>query len=372
MNRIIRLRNNMSSNGILYFVKTIERCKIKEGTRLICKEAFSDCEKLKDVLLPSSLNFIGESAFRGCVELNNVVLPNSLVYIGNGAFDCEGYGLGAEKRKRALKVTIPPSVEIIDGNPFCYKSIIDCNNERFKVIDNVLFSADGKVLISYCSPKDEYVIPDGVERIGIGAFRETSIRNISFPETLRIIDKQAFDSASKLEKVVFPNSLKEIRENAFKWCSFKTKMVSFSCNIEKIAPDAFGFDWYIKMVKVPRGCIEHYKSILPDCISNQIYEEDSIFDNNLYLNFDKTEVITATGGTKHFVIPEGVVSIRDHAFDSIYFIDSIQLPSTLKSISGKVFDSETYELKKIIVPKGMKEYYMTILKRFKDVIVECE
>ena len=352
--------------------KTIEHYTIKDGARLICRDAFIDCIKLKKIVFPSSLNFIGEDAFRGCVELNDVVLPNSLVYVGNGAFDCEGYGLGAEKRKRALKVTIPPSVEIIDGNPFCYKSIIDSNNERFKVIDNVLFSADGKVLISYCSPKDEYVIPDGVERIGVGAFRETPIRKVSFPETLKVIDKQSFDSASKLEKVVFPNSLREIRENAFKWCSFKTKMVSFSCNIEKIAPDAFGFDWYIKMVKVPKGYLEYYKSILPDCISNQIYEEDCIFENNLYLSCDKTEVITATGGTKNVVIPEGVVSIRDHAFDSIYFIDSIQLPSTLKSITGKAFDSETYELKKIIVPKGMKGYYMTILKRFKKVIVECE
>ena len=352
--------------------KTIEHYIIKKGARLICRDAFRDCVKLKKIEIPTSLNFIGEYAFRGCVKMNDLVLPNSLVYIGNGAFDCEGYGLGAEKRKRPLKVTIPPSVEIIDGNPFCYKSIIDSNNERFKIIDNVLFSADGKVLISYCSSKDEYVIPDGVERIGVGAFRETPIRKVSFPETLRVIDKQSFESASKLEKVIFPNSLREIRENAFKWCSFNTKMVTFSRNIEKIAPDAFGFNWYIKMVKVPKGYLEHYKSILPDCISNQIYEEDSIFENNLYLSSDRTEVISAIGGSKHFVIPEGVVSIRDHAFGSIYFIDSIQLPSTLRSITGKVFDNETYDLKKIIVPKGMKEYYMTILKRFKDVIVEFE
>ena len=207
------------------YEKTIEHYTIKGDVRLICRNAFKDCIKLKKIEFPSSLNFIGEDAFRGCIELNDIVLPNSLVYVGDGAFDCEGYGLGAEKRKKALKVTIPPSVEIIDGNPFCYKSIIDSHNERFKVIDNVLFSADGKVLISYCSPNDEYVIPDGVERIGVGAFRETPIRKISFPKTLKAIDKQAFNSASKLEKVVFPNSLKEIHENAFKWCDFKSIIV---------------------------------------------------------------------------------------------------------------------------------------------------
>ena len=354
------------------YEKTIEHYTIKNGVRLICRDAFKDCIKLNKIVFPSSLNFIGEDAFRGCIELNDVVLPDSLVYVGNGAFDCEGYGLGAEKRKNVLKITIPPSIEIIDGNPFCYKSIICCNNERFKVIDNVLFSSDGKVLISYCSPKDEYAIPNGVERIGVGAFRDTPIRKISFPESLKIIDKEAFSSAEKLEDVKFPNSLKEIREKAFKWCSFKTNVVTFPCNIEKIDSDAFGFDWYIKMVKVPKGYLEYYKSILPDWISNQIYEDDSIYENNLYLSSDRTEVITAISGTKDFKIPEGVVTIRDNAFDSIYTIDTIRLPSTLKYITRKAFDKEILELKKIIVPKGMKEYYINFLKKFKDVIVECE
>ena len=233
--------NSMSSNGILYFTKTIKRCVIRKGTRMICREAFSECSQLEKVTFPSTLNFIGGDAFRGCTELNNVALPNSLVYLGNGAFDCEGYGLGAEKRKSSLLITIPPSVEFIDGNPFCYKSIIVSNNERFKVIDNVLFSADGKVLIAYCSPRDEYIIPNGVERIGVGAFRNTPIKRVVFPESLKIIDKQAFDSANKLEQVTFPNSLKEIREKAFNWCSFKTKTVTFPCNIEEIASDAFSF-----------------------------------------------------------------------------------------------------------------------------------
>lgn len=360
----------VSFRGQFYYKKTIEHYKIKDGVRLICRNAFEDCFDLKQIEFPSSLNFIGENAFSGCIKLNYITLPNSLVYIGYRAFDCENY-LGNEvmgTRDSFLRVMIPPSVELINGNPFCYRSILTCNNERFKVIDNVLFSADGKILISYCSPKDEYTIPNGVERIGVGAFRHTPIRKVYFPDTLRIIDRQAFDGAMKLEDVVFPDSLKEIREKAFRWCRFKTHMITFSCNIERIDSDAFS----VRLIKVPKGSLEYYKSIMPECNYNQIYDDDIVYENYLYLNIDKTEVITAIGGVKNYIIPEGVVSVRDNAFDGIYTIESIRFPSTLKTITSKAFDKESYELKKIIVPKGMKKYYMKTLNIFKDVIMECE
>lgn len=348
-------------------VKNIEYCRVKEGVRVICNNAFSECKKLRHIGLPSSLNFIGKYAFKGCKSLDKIELPESLVYIGDGAFCCEDH---FRKRSIPFRVTIPPSVETIEGNPFCNNTIIFSHNERFKVVDKVLYSSDGKVLISYCSAKEVFEVPDGVERIGVGAFRDTPIRKISFPESLKIIDKEAFKSAEKLENVKFPNSLKEIRKNAFKWCSFKTNAVTFPCNIEKIDPDAFGFDWYIKMIKVPKGYLEYYKSILPDWISNQIYEDDSIYENNLYLSSDRTEVITATSGTKDFEIPEGVVTIRDNAFDSIYYIDSIKLPSTLNSITRNAFDKEIQELKSIIVPKGMKEKFVSMLPDFEFIIKE--
>ena len=350
--------------------KTIEHYTIKDGVRLICRDAFIDCIKLKKIVFPSSLNFIGEDAFRGCVELNDVVLPNSLVYVGNGAFDCEGYGLGAEKRKRALKVTIPPSVEIIDGNPFCCNSIIVSNNDRFKVIDNVLFGADGKVLISYCSTNEEYKIPNGVERIGVGAFRNTNIKKVLFPESLKIIDKDAFLGAEKLEDVLFPNSLKEIRKNAFKWCNFKTGCVTFPPKIEIISPEAFDFGWYTKVIKVPRGCLNYYKSVLPKEISNQISEDELIFENEMYFNYNRTELISVTSGIKHVVIPEGVEIVRDGAFTGIQSPDTIKFPSTLKYITINAFDYDFMEFKALYIPKGSKHYYEEVFEDFKDEIEE--
>lgn len=348
------------------YIKTIEHYSIKNGVRLICREAFSECVRLKNIELPSSLNFIGENAFSGCIELNEIHLPNSVVYIGDGAFDCDNM---EKQRIRPIVVSIPPTLEIIDGNPFCQNTRIICDNERFKVINNVLYSADGKVLISYCSSNEEFIVPDGVVRIGVGAFRNRSIKTIRFPETLEVIDKEAFEN-DNLETISFPKSLKEIRRKAFDWCNFKMTCITLPPNIEKIASDAFRFDFDVKMIKVPKGSLEHYKSILPKWLSNHIYEEDYIFEHNLYLSSDKTELIVAVNGARNYLIPEGVIRVRDEAFDSIYYIDSIKLPSTLKSITREAFDKEIQELKKIIIPKGMKEKFVSMLPDFEFIIKE--
>lgn len=250
-------------------VKNIEYYRVKEGVRMLCDYAFSECNKLRNIYLPPSLNFIGQYTFRGCSSLDKIALPDSLVYIGDGAFYCEDH---YKRRSIPFRVTIPPSVETIEGNPFCNNTMIFSHNKRYKVVDNVLYSSDGKVLISYCSAKEVFEVPDGVERIGVGAFRNTPIKKITFPKSLRIIDKDAFKNASGLENVVFPNSLKEIRENAFQWCDFKTGSVTFPSNIEKVSPKAFDFGWDIKMIRVPKGRLNHFKSILPEEISNQIYD----------------------------------------------------------------------------------------------------
>jgi len=359
----------MSSVEERVLVKNIEYYRVHEGTRIICDYAFEGCNKLRNIGLPLSLNFIGKYAFKECLSLDKIVLPESVVYIGDGAFYCEDH---YKRRNIPFRVTIPPSVETIEGNPFCNNTIIFSHNERFKVVDKVLYSSDGKVLISYCSAKEVFEVPDGVERIGVGAFRNTPIKKITFPKSLRIIDKDAFKKASGLENVVFPNSLKEIRENAFQWCDFKTGSVTFPSNIEKVSPKAFDFGWDIKMIRVPHGSLKHFKSILPKEVSNQIYDDEYVFENNMYFSLDRTELIAVCSGNKNIIIPEGVVSIRDNSLKGIHTIDSIQLPSTLKHITKKAFDGEVWNLKKIIVPKGMKGYYMTILKRFKKVIVECE
>ena len=68
---------------------------------------------------------------------------------------------------------------------FEYNSFLDCknlksieinkNNNKYKSIDGVLFTKDGKTLITYPASKEEssYIIPIDVEEIEFDAFLES-------------------------------------------------------------------------------------------------------------------------------------------------------------------------------------------------------
>ena len=59
---------------------------VKEGTRIICDEAFWWCESLPDIVIPTSVTSIGDSAFSWCRSLSEIVIPSSVTSIGDSAF----------------------------------------------------------------------------------------------------------------------------------------------------------------------------------------------------------------------------------------------------------------------------------------------
>ena len=71
---------------LLKVYKGLERYRIREGTRVICDEAFSECSSLTSIELPSSVTHIGDYAFKWCSRLTSIVLPSSVTHIGNSAF----------------------------------------------------------------------------------------------------------------------------------------------------------------------------------------------------------------------------------------------------------------------------------------------
>lgn len=391
----------------IMFIRTIdnETYSIKDGVRVINNGAFLDCHQLRRLEIPASVNFIGANAFRGCYLPDSIKLPNSLVYIGDQALAFVSSNPDyVENKKTQSVIYIPESVQIINGNPFCQNTIIHNNSPRFKVIDNVLYSADGKTLISYCSNSEEFIIPKGVERIGVGAFRHTNIKKVEFPQSLKIIDKYAF-SHTCIERfefpqsleiidqfafshtwikagIIFPKYLKKIKGKAFDFFGVDNIDFTFLSDRTDVDPDAFGTCAYLNLVKVPKGSLSHYRPIFAQCGVNQMIDEDFIFAHNLYLNLDRTEIITTNlesypeddnneDDNHEYVIPEGICKIRDGAFGSLFYIQSIKFPKTLKEFSEEMFNEEV-EIKKIYVPIGHKIYFASKLPDFEDIIEEIE
>ena len=146
-----------------------------DSLQLIVNGAFEYCNSLTSLTLPSSLQSIGKSAFRGCKSLSSLTLPSSLQSIGSGAFrGCT-------------------SLRSVIGNQF------------YKVIDQMLLSADGTQVIAYWGENSEVTIPEGVQSIGDGAFWGcSSLTSLTLPSSLQSIGEEAFDYCKSLSTLYIP------------------------------------------------------------------------------------------------------------------------------------------------------------------------
>ena len=64
----------------------IKAYAIKDGTEIICDQAFEYCTSLRQINIPDSVTSIGHSAFYRCSSLRQIYIPDGVTSIGVGAF----------------------------------------------------------------------------------------------------------------------------------------------------------------------------------------------------------------------------------------------------------------------------------------------
>lgn len=167
---------------------------------------------IKEITIPNSVTEISDFAFSGCASLTNITIPDSVIQIGEAAF-CNCTGL--------------LDIEVDNGN------------KKYCSVNGILFNKDESTLICYPSNKSdtEYVIPDTVKAIDRNAFENCiSLKNITIPTNCYQIGYSAFAGCTELTgNITIPAIL--IEGHAFENCS-KLKSITFT-NIYDIDSDAF-------------------------------------------------------------------------------------------------------------------------------------
>lgn len=87
-------------------------------------------------------------------------------------------------------------------------------NSTISLRKGSVYSADGKTLIYARVEGDSFDIPEGVEVIRKGAFRETGVKQIGFPKSLRRLDEGALWGYQG-DKLILPDSVTDIDEEAY-------------------------------------------------------------------------------------------------------------------------------------------------------------
>ena len=289
---------------------------VKEGTIIICDEAFWWCESLPDIVIPTSVTSIGDSAFSWCRSLSEIVIPSSVTSIGDRAFeDCS-----------SLKyISIPKSVIGLNGNPFAeWNGKLECLSPNFVYEDDILFNKDKSRIISFRNQNiRSYVIPFSVTSIGDYAFWYCdSLSEIVIPSSVTSIGDHAFSDCYSLSEIVIPSSVTSIGDSAFSSCKSLSEIVIPS-SVTSIGDSAFS------------DCYSLSEIVIPSSVT-------SIGDNAFYGCDSLSEI----------VIPSSVTSICDSAFSDCCSLSEIVIPSSVTSI-GKYAFYGCDSLSEIVIPSSV-------------------
>ena len=179
--------------------------EIAPTARKISEKAFSGCDNITSITIPSSVTSIGSSAFSGCDDITSLTIPSSVTSIGSSAF----YGC-----RKLSSIEIPTSVTSIESSTFTY-----CVSLTSMVIHNKITSI-GAQAFSYCSGLTSVTIPNSVTSIGEQAFRDcTKLTSITIPNSVTSIGGQAFQGCTGLSSVTIPNSVTSINQSTFYGCT---------------------------------------------------------------------------------------------------------------------------------------------------------
>jgi hypothetical protein len=182
------------------------------------------------------------------------------------------------------------------------------------------YSVRKNVLVKYQKDDSEFIIPDGVEVIGVRAFAMCgNLKTVTIPDSVKRIDPYAFYFCKNLASVTIPNSVTTIGGYAFANCSSITKI-----DIPKSVTDLGG---------LPFAECRNITNITVNS-GNPVYHADG----NCLIETANKKIIY---GCNNSTIPTdgSVTSIDGYAFKNCLKLTRLYIPSCITSIGRMAFDN---------------------------------
>lgn len=286
--------------------------------------AFMGCAKLTSVTFPSTLKTIGEGVFYGCSRLTSVELPAQTVSIGNEAFgDCPllatlslGEGLKSIGRSAfenciALTgVSMPADMESIGALAFkgCTKLASAALGNSLTLLGDSAFYG--------CSALQLVELPVTVSSVGTRTFAGCSALNAVGLGNVSTIGEAAFNGCSALTEIAIPNGVETLGNYAFYGCSSLATVTlgtqeRSSSSLKTIGDYAFA-ETAVKSV------------VLPDGVSTL---------GNYAFNKCASLATVSLGNS--------LTAIGDYAFKSCSKLTSVAIPDRVTKLGTYVFQSCT-------------------------------
>ena len=186
---------------------SLESIKLDGRLSVIAKTAFENCRKLQAVELAASVGTIEEKAFHECNALREIDLSH-VRKVSRQAFDrcfsLQAADLEAAtmiEEKAFFECTSLTRATLGDGLTGIGKEAF----RRCKALTQVyvpgLVATLGKEAFRECTALSEVTLGDGVQTIEDNALRETAIRRLSLPSTVRKLGKKVAEKCQQLQRI---------------------------------------------------------------------------------------------------------------------------------------------------------------------------
>ena len=231
-------------NGTFANCVKLTKVKLKEGLETIGANTFGNCTNLENIVIPNTIVTLKEGLFGGCNKLTNITINNDLyvyesgllmpknretvLYISKTYIESEdtfsipegikNFKISLSEYKNIKTINIPKSLENLNRGMFP-PSIENVNiaegNTRFSVENKQLY--EGNILVLSFTQTENIKFKEGINRIGVGAFRPEKIAKIiELPDTVLAIENSAFVmETNTLEKIKIGKNVTFIGSRAF-------------------------------------------------------------------------------------------------------------------------------------------------------------
>ena len=315
-----------------------EHFVIPEFVESIAAFAFSNCQKLKSVVLADKVTSICEGAFQNCINLESITWGAGLRSIWGKAFE----------NCTALKsIVFTDSIEDVSSDAFR-----GCTN-----ISSITF-AKGKYFDLDSLPKEFFPW-------GQNAFTLDGVRYAPYKAFDR--EKAALLAVVDLPKdadTVFPDITTLIIPAKVEHYGFIYKVSECKSSFRQF-PSLKRLELPSTVIKVDIAEIENLQEVVVDKGNTEFSTEDGVLFNK-----QKTVLISfpRRRDVKEYLIPDGVQQIAEEAFRGQPYIEEIVFPDSTIAIEKRAF-ADCRSLREVhlgnnIKKIGIESFAYTAIERF--------
>ncbi len=319
------------------FCDGITSVSIPSSVKRIGNGAFQGCKKINTVsFMMSTVEEIGDAAFEGCETIGSITLPATLKKLGDWAFaGCTGLRTG----------TIPASVEHLGKNVY-----MRCTGMSVAAIRCQLTEMpDG--MFDHCTSLKKITMADSIKnnirKIGVGTFYDCpQLTTFAFGDSVAKIDACGFMGCTGLGKVTLPESVKHIGHDAFSACQ-KMSEINIPANVDSIGDHAFKDAHALKQITMSDSVKYLGEQAFAYC--------QNLTSAKISKNITEIRFKTFAGCTKltDFTLSPNITIIADSAFQGVKCFDTLKL-SNLNSVGDYAF-ADCGKLKYVYMPEKLRK-----------------